>query len=379
MFWLVSRVYFCSLESCRTLRRPSVENALEYFAGVDTHKETHAIVVINKLGEPLESFTIEARPEGYSSAMERTEKYPDLIWGLEGTGSYGRPFANALIRAGRVVYEVPGTITKRHRHRLRGAGKSDPLDAHAIAEAVLRERESLPRHLEADAEEATRRLYERRNRCVSERTVKVNRIRALAVILQLQLPKDLTTKRSLDALAEQLESTQTYGYADFEALDEMRELFADIERLQRRISEVEDRLRPFVERIPELLAIQGCSLISAAGLIGHIGSIENYRSPDAFASHAGVAPVPCSSGKFQSVRVSTGGNRQLNRCLHNIANVQMRTEGHPGKAYYDRKRAEGKTHREALRCLKRKLANVVFRIMRAAEARRQLLERAAAA
>jgi len=96
----------------------------------------------------------------------------------------------------------------------------------------------------------------------------------------------------------------------------------------------------------------------------------NYRNPDAFAAHAGAAPVQCSSGKYESVRLSTGGNRQLNRCLHNIANVQMRTEGHVGKVYYDRERSEGKTHREALRCLKRRLATIVFRSLRAAQARR---------
>ena len=107
-------------------------------------------------------------------------------------------------------------------------------------------------------------------------------------------------------------------------------------------------------------------MISAAGLIGHIGSTLNYRNADAFASHAGTAPVQCSSGKYQSVRLNTGGNRQLNRCLHNIANSQMHATGHAGKVYYDRKRSEGKTHREAMRCLKRRLAAVVFRALKSA-------------
>lgn len=353
---------------------------MEFFAGVDTHRDTHSIVVINQLGEVLDSFTIEAASTGYVDAMKRTAKFDDLIWGLEGTGSYGRPFANALVREGCVVYEVPGTITKRHRRRLRGGGKSDPQDAHAIAEAVLRERQNLPRHLAADAEEATRLLYERRDRIVRERTAKINRIRALAVWLELDLPTDLTSSRALETVETLLGEKRTHGYADFEALDEMRDLTADLRRIQHRIAELEERLRPFVDRLaPELLALRGCSVISAAGLIGHAGSTLNYRSPDAFASHAGTAPVQCSSGKYESVRLSTGGNRQLNRCLHNIANVQMRTEGHLGKAYYDRKRAEGKTRREALRCLKRRLASVIFRTLRSAEERRRALPMVAAA
>ena len=345
---------------------------MDVFAGVDTHKDSHAVAVIDGLGKLLDSFTIESSPDGYREAMERASKHGDVIWGLEGTGSYGRPFANALINSSCVVYEVPGTITRRERRKLPGTGKSDPRDAHAIAQAVLREREHLPRHFESDAEEATRLLYARRDRAVQERTVKVNRIRALAVQLQFRLPRDLTTKRSFNELIEALGLTKTRGYADFEALDEMRDLTADVQRLDKKISEIEVRLRPFVERLaPELLDIRGCAFVTAAGIIGNVGSMLNYRSADAFASHAGAAPVPCSSGKFSSVRLNTGGNRQLNRCLHNIANVQMRTQGHLGKAYYDRKRAEGKTHREAMRCLKRKLATVVFRTLCVANRRRQ--------
>jgi transposase len=351
-----------------------------FFGGVDTHRDDHTVVVINGLGEILDMFTIQADASGYASAMERTAKFEGLIWGLEGTGSYGRAFANALVRQGHVVYEVPGTITKRHRRRLRGAGKSDPQDAHAIAEAVLRERENLPRHLEADAEEATRLLYERRDRSIRERTAKINRIKALGLRLQLDLPDDLTSLKSLQNLAALLAKTHTEGYADFEALDEMRDLSADLQRIHERVSELEQRLRPFVDGLaPELLQLRGCSVISAAGLIGHVGSTLNYRTADAFAAHAGAAPMACSSGKYQSVRLRTGGNRQLNRCLHNVANVQMRTEGHLGKIYYDRKRAEGKTHREALRCLKRRLAAVIFRSLKAAQGRRTSMQRACAA
>lgn len=341
---------------------------MEFFAGVDTHRDTHSVAVVNQLGELVDRFTIPATSSGYAEAIERTTNFLPLVWGLEGTGSYGRPFADALLNNGATVYEVPGTISKRHRRRLRRRGKSDPQDAHAIAEAVLRERETLPRHIEVDAQEATRLLYERRDRQVREHTEKVNRIRALALRLELDVPKDLTSVKALDTLENHLKVQAIGGYADFEVADEIRDLVTDLRRIHEAILTLEKRLRPFVERLaPKLLELRGCSIISAAGLIGHSGAMLNYRSADAFAAHAGTAPIQCSSGKHESVRLNTGGNRQLNRCLHNIANTQMRSGGHAGQIYYERKRAEGKTHREAMRCLKRRLASVVFRILNAAE------------
>lgn len=340
---------------------------MEFFAGVDTHRDTHSVGIINQLGEMVDEFTIAATSAGYIEAIERSARYSPLTWGLEGTGSYGRPFADMLVKNGGTVYEVPGTVTKRHRRRLLRKGKSDPQDAHAIAEAVLRERNSLPRHLEVDAEEATRLLYERRDRKVRERTEKVNRIRALGLRLELGLPRDLTTIPTLDELEAALSTVTVRGYADYEIVDEIHDLVSDLRRIHEVIANLEKRMIPFVERLaPKLLQLRGCSIISAAGLIGHSGCALNYRNADAFASHAGTAPIPCSSGKNSSMRVNTGGNRQLNRCLHNIANVQIRSNGHVGKVYYERKRGEGKTHREALRCLKRRLASVVFHLLQAA-------------
>jgi transposase len=342
---------------------------LKYVAGVDTHRDSHSIAILNELGTVIDAFTIEATPSGYAEAVARTASISPLVWGLEGTGSYGRGFADALIALGNVVYEVPGAITKRHRRRLRKPGKSDPQDAHAIAEAVLREDDTLPRHLHADEAEATRLLYDRRDRLVRDQTVKVNRIRALTLRLGLATSSDLTSGRALNQLEDSLNAKTATGYAEIELIDEVRELIADLRRIQTIVSALEKRMRPFVERLaPELLKLRGCSVISASGLIGHTGAMDNYSSSDSFAARAGVAPIPCASGKHQAVRLNIGGNRQLNRCLHNIANTQMRSDGHIGKIYYDRKRTEGKTHRAAMRCLKRKLANVVFHSLKATAA-----------
>jgi len=144
-----------------------------------------------------------------------------------------------------------------------------------------------------------------------------------------------------------------------------------VQRLNATVSRLERRLRPFVGRLaPELCAVRSVSTIVAAGLIGHSGNLLTCRNAAAFAMRAGAAPVPCSSGRnFDTVRLNLGGNRQLNRALHVVALTQSRTVDHAGRNYYERKRGEGKTHRGAVRALKRQLATVVFCRLRLAGAR----------
>lgn len=140
----------------------------------------------------------------------------------------------------------------------------------------------------------------------------------------------------------------------------------EVERLSTEIREIDQQLVPFVERLaPTLLELRGVSTVVAAGLIGHSGTI-NCRDASAFAMRAGVAPVPCSSGRSDVVRLNLLGDRQLNRCLHVMAIMQIRASGHAGQVYYERKRSEGKTHREAIRALKRQLATVVYHRMKSA-------------
>lgn len=111
---------------------------------------------------------------------------------------------------------------------------------------------------------------------------------------------------------------------------------------------------------PELLEMRGVSTVTAAGLIGHAGNMQNCRNADAFAMRAGTARVSCSSGKSSAVRINLGGNRKLNALLHSIAIHQIRAADHPSRVYYERKRGEGKTQRSALRALKRRLSVVGY-------------------
>jgi transposase len=138
---------------------------VKFVAGVDAHKDTHAIVFVNRLGREVKMITITADKRGYSKALSIARGLRgEVIWGLESTGCYANAFARRLLKAGACVYEVPGSFTKRHRQQSSRTGKSDALDAQAIAEAVLRESHRLPRYEIAVEREALRMRYDQRDR-----------------------------------------------------------------------------------------------------------------------------------------------------------------------------------------------------------------------
>ncbi len=176
---------------------------MSVMAGVDCHRETHTIVFLDAVGKELEHLVIPTTSEGYAEAIARARPYGHVSWGLEGTGSYVRAFADALLRTGAVVYEIPGSFTKRHRRHGSRRGKSDLLDAGAIAEVVLRESGRLPRCERSDEQKATRLLYDRRDRLVRQRTEAINRLRSAGLRLGLpELPASLTTPTALQRTRE---------------------------------------------------------------------------------------------------------------------------------------------------------------------------------
>lgn len=334
---------------------------MKFVAGVDAHKDTHTVAFLDRVGRLIQTITIGADQSGYRKAMTAAKRLGGkVVWGLESTGCYANAFARRLLKSGAQVYEVPGSFTKRHRQRSSRTGKSDPLDAQAIAEAVLRESDRLPRYEIAVEREALRIRYDQRDRLAAQRTECINRLRAAAVRLELPVPTCLRSEKGLYEVERSLKKIK--GDLVSESLvDEIRYALEDIRQLSDRIKEIEDLLRPMMSRLaPELLAMRGVSTVTAAGLIGHAGNLRNCRNADAFAMRAGTAPVSCSSGRHAAVRVNLGGNRKLNALLHSIAIHQMRADGHPSRVYYERKRNEGKTQRAALRALKRRLSVVVY-------------------
>jgi transposase len=327
--------------------------------GIDTHKETLAACLVDELGAALDERTFDNDPSGHRALLDWAAMSPAARIGVEGSSSFGAPAARFLVGAGRQVREVPPHLSRRERTRTRRPGKSDPTDALAIARVTARERDLPPVRL-ADASHEIQLLVEARDDVVTEATRVRNRLHA---DLRVLVPGYGATAANLTAvrhratvarLLRPLESVQA-GLARAR-LARLRALAAEERALAARLA----------ERLGDhpLLGLPGAGVLVTAKLVGEVGDIGRFRSPEAFAALAGVAPIPASSGQTSRMRLNRGGNRQLNRALHTIALTQA-CHHPPAKAYVARKRAEGKTWREAIRALKRQLVRTVFRLLQA--------------
>lgn len=351
-------------------------------AGVDCHKSSHTAIFLDAVGQVVDRITFPTTEEGYERALTVGERLGCTDWGLEGAGCYGYAFSVFARAQGATVLEVPGILTKRHRRHSSHRGKSDETDAQAIAEVVLREADRLSCFHPSVLQRALRLRYDRRDRLVRERTRAVNRLRMAAVLIGVtELPRDLTSRkaaRRVSDVATRFRAEVPLRAAASAVVDDLHDAAEEILRLTDKIRAAELQLKGLTTEISsELMSVHGVSSVVAAGLIGHAGDLRNYRNAGAFAAKCGAAPVPCSSGRRVAVRVNRGGDRQLNRLLHVIAVAQVATKEHPGRHYYERKRAEGKTHLSAMRCLKRQLATVVYYRLSAVQDRLAVADMAA--
>lgn len=334
--------------------------------GIDTHKATLAACRVDPLGRPLDEREFPNDEAGHRAIAAWVLNVPGARVGIEGSSTFGAALARRLVAEGLDVREVPAHLTARGRLGSRRPGKSDPGDALVIARLALRE-DDLPPVRRADRSRDLALLVDAREALVTEATRARNRLHAHLVVL---VPgyggrvDRLVSGTALDRVGHLLR-----GRSGLEA-ELARDLVAELRRLGRRTEALTRRIEDLVGDDP-LLAMPGVGPLTAARLIGETGDVRRFRSADAFASLAGVAPIPASSGQVQRVRLSRRGNRQLNRALYTIALTQV-WHHPPARAYVDRKRAEGKTWREAIRCLKRHLARRVFVLLQEGQAIRQM-------
>ena len=330
--------------------------------GVDTHKANLAACAIDERGRPQaqRSFANSASGHRAFERWLRALPLPRRI-GIEGSGSFGAGLAQRLAAAGEEVREVPAVLTYRERRRTGRPGKSDPADALAIARVVLRE-ERLPA-FRVRVHRDLKLLVDYREQLIGEQTRLRNRLHAdLRVLVpgygaQLGRCGDLTSVASVAAARSML------APLDGVAAELAERRLARVELLAREITALNSRLADALEGSHlALTAISGVGSLTAARLLGETGDVRRFHSSAAFAMACGVAPIPASSGSTQRVRLSRRGNRQLNRALFRVAFTQARCYA-PAHAYMERKRSEGKSWNEALRCLKRHLADVVYRAM----------------
>jgi transposase len=326
--------------------------------GIDTHKDSLAACRVDERGAALEERTFANTPLGHASLLAWIDgDAAAVVIGIEGSASFGAPAARFLVAAGRAVREVPPHLSRHERIRTRRAGKSDPGDALAIARVTVREGNLPPVRL-VDRSLELQLLVEAREDLVAEQTRVRNRLHA---DLRTLLPGYGASAANLTAVRHQRTIGRQLRRLPGIQAELARARLARLHRLGREIAELTVRITDRVAGHP-LLALPGAGVLVTAKLIGESGDIRRFRSADAFAALAGVAPIPASSGQTQHVRLNRGGNRQLNRALYTIALIQA-THHQPARDYLARKRAEGKTGRDAIRALKRQLVRTVFRLL----------------
>jgi transposase len=327
--------------------------------GADVHKRTHTFVAVDAVGRKLGEKVVAATSSGHAEAvMWARERFSsEVVWGIEDCRHLSARLERDLLTAGQQVVRVPPKLMAQSRASARTRGKSDPIDALAVARAVLREPD-LPVACHDEVSRELKLLVDRREVLVAQRTATINRLRWRVHELDpARAPKpaslDLPKHRRL--LGTWL-ATQPGVVAEF-ARDEL----ADITRLTETINALARRIGERVRVVaPVLLSLPGCGELTAAKLVGETAGVTRFKSEAAFARHSGVAPVPVWSGNTAGrVRLTRSGNRQLNAALHRIAVTQIRLDG-LGQAYDRHRLAAGDSTTEALRCLKRRLARVVF-------------------
>ena len=334
--------------------------------GTDTHKQSHTCGAVDgDTARALAERTARARKGGFDELLIWARKLGhERVWAIEDCRHVSGAFERFLVSRGERSVRVAPKHMAGARNSARERGKSDSIDAFAIARAALREGvETLPTaHLDEHALEI-RLLLDHRDDLVSDRCADQRRLRWHLHDLwpELEIPTGaLDRDKWLSKIAGRLARAEQGARVRV-----ARELLRQVKERTRRIRALERELEPLVAAYaPQLLEERGCGPLTAAKLIGEIAGAERFGSDAKLARMGGVAPIPASSGKTSRHRLDRGGNRQLNCALHRLA-VNKGKYCPESAAYLERKQAEGKSRREALRCFKRHLARRVWRLLRA--------------
>jgi transposase len=328
--------------------------------GMDPHKRSVTIEVMTADETVVGGERFATDAEGYRAMLAAVAGWPERVWAIEGCNGIGRHIATRLVTDGEQVIDVPPKLSARTRVFATGQGrKTDATDAHSVALVGTRMAGLRPvvrnEHLEV-----LRLLVDRRRSIGEEHTRKISQLHALLLeLIPGGAKKDLSAAQAKKILA---------GVRPKDVVGKTRkrvaaELVADLERLYLRKKAANKELVELVRATGTgLLSLHGVGPSGAARLLVEVGDITRFPDRNHFASWTGTAPIDASSGDHVRHRLSRGGNRQINKTLHIMATVQLRNATE-GRSYYDRKKAAGKTSNEAMRCLKRRLSDTVYRTL----------------
>jgi len=334
----------------------------DVIVAVDPAKRSHTIEVLDQRERTLATLRIENTTAGYRELRAFAKRWPSRRWAVEGAQGVGRQLAQRLVADGERVIDVPAKLSTRVRVLDTGHGrKNDPADAHAVGVAALRHHDLVEMTLD-DETVALRLLSDRRRELVRTRTQTLNRTHQLLMeLIPSGAPKRLSATKAKQLVA----TVKPREIAGRTRRAMVVELIDDVVILDRKIKAITKQIREAVDATgTHLTDIVGIGPVLAAVILGEVGDVRRFPSRHHFASFTGTAPLEASSGEIVRHRLNRLGNRQLNHALHTAAVVQL-AHDERGRAYYQRKKAVGKGSLGALRCLKRRLSDAVYRALNA--------------
>jgi transposase len=331
---------------------------MKVFVGVDPHKLSATIEVVDDRETVLATGRFGTDKAGYAAMRKVVASWPDRTWAVEGSNGAGRPLAQRLLADGERVVDVPAKLSARARLFDTGHNrKTDAHDAHAVA--VVAVRTPTLRVLSYDVElEALRMLVDRRAELIRTRIQTVNRLqRLLSELTPGTAKRDLTTLQAKAILA----SVRPRDLAGKTRKRLALEQLADLVVVDAKIKALTKELKVMVLASgSRLMDLAGVGPVVAARTLADVGDVARFADRNRFASWTGTAPIEASSGEIVRHRLSRAGNRRMNHMIHIAAASQIRLDTE-GRAYYRRKLAAGKTRAEAMRCLKRRISDAIYR------------------
>ena len=326
--------------------------------GVDPHKGSHTAVVISPAEEPLGEIKIRASAAQAGKLIGWAAAWPERTWAVEGAGGLGRLLAQQLVAAGERVLDVQPKLASRVRLLQAGdTNKNDPNDALSVAVAALRSR--VRREVSADDYPAVLKVWSKRHRDLARLRNQVA-CRLHAVLCDL-VPGGHQKEISAAHAARILAQASPSGAVALARAELAAEFLADLRHLDGQLRDTRKKLAAAVRVSGTTLTqVFGVGPVIAGTVIGDVGDVARFPGRDHFASYNGTAPVEVSSGNRKIHRLSLRGNRRINHAIHMAAITQLRHKHSEGRACYDKKVTEGKTHKEALRSLKRKVSDAIF-------------------
>ena len=311
--------------------------------GVDPHKATHTAVVIGPAEEPLGELRIRASAGQAEKLVAWADRWPERTWAVEGAAGLGRLLAQQLVAAGERVLDVQPKLASRVRLLQAGdTNKNDPNDALSVAVAALRSKTARP--VMAEDYPAVLKVWSKRHRDLARLRNQVA-CRLHAVLCDL-VPGGHPKEISAAQAARILEQASPSGAVDRARAELAAEFLEDMRRLDAQLRDTRKKLAAAVRASGTTLTeVFGVGPVIAGTIIGDIADVSRFPGRDHFAAYNGTAPVEVSSGNRKVHRLSLRGNRRINHAIHMAAITQIRHKHSEGRAYYDKKVAEGKTHK----------------------------------